>query len=345
MNLTTIAETGRVPDAWIRIGIRRLLARRLAEIRSLEAGPEAQQQEAFRRELRAGPIALETESANTQHYEVPAAFYESVLGPRLKYSCGDWSDGVETLAQAEESMLRLTARRARIEDGMRVLDLGCGWGSLALWIAEHHPRSEVLAVSNSKSQREFILGRCASLGLTNVEVVTEDINTFEPAGRFDRVVSVEMFEHVRNHALLMQRISRWLEPEGRLFVHIFCHRSVAYPYETEGEDNWMGRHFFTGGMMPSDTHLLHYQEDLSVERHWRVNGRHYQRTSEAWLQNLDRHRSALLAELGKAVGPEHARVALQRWRMFFMACAELFGHREGREWHVSHYRFRRGEPR
>ena len=342
MNLTDIAETGWIPDSLIRIGIRSLLAQRLAEIEALDRGSECQQQEAFRRELCAGPIAQATEAANAQHYEVPASFYQTVLGPRLKYSCGYWPEGVGTLAQAEECMLGLTAQRAGIKDGMRVLDLGCGWGSLSLWIAKRYPRCQIVAMSNSKSQREFILARCASRGLENVEVVTADINTFEPHGFFDRVVSVEMFEHVRNHALLMQRIARWLEPDGRLFVHIFSHRTVSYPYETEGAGNWMGRHFFTGGMMPSDNHLLHFQDHLVVERHWRLNGRHYQKTSEAWLQNLDRHRPTLLADFERELGPKEAQIALQRWRMFFMACAELFGSRNGREWRVSHYRFRPG---
>lgn len=335
-----IAEKGYVPDAWIRVAIRRLLARRLAELSANDCEAE---RDSFLRESRRGPIAIATEVANRQHYEVPSAFYQGVLGPRLKYSCAYWPEGVTALAEAEEHMLSLTAQRAQIEDGARVLDLGCGWGSLSLWIAERFPRCRVVAVSNSKSQREFILGRCASLGLDNVDVVTADINRFDPEGLFDRVVSVEMFEHVRNHELLMERISNWLELDGRLFVHIFCHRAFTYPYETEGQADWMGRNFFTGGMMPSDTHLLRFQERLTLEQHWRVNGEHYEKTSEAWLRNLDDRRHQLESAFSAVTGTDDAKIRLQRWRMFFMACAELFGFRNGNEWWVSHYRFRRAD--
>ncbi len=339
-----IAEKGWIPDSWIRLAIRRLLARRLTELQSNGCEVEQEEQEAFLRDASRGPIAIATDAANRQHYEVPAAFYEAVLGPRLKYSCAHWPNGVTTLADAEESMLALTAHRAQIEEGARVLDLGCGWGSFSLWLAERFPSCQVVAVSNSKSQREFILGRCAVLGLENVEVVTADINQFEPEGRFDRVVSIEMFEHVRNHALLMQRISQWLVPAGRLFVHIFCHRRSSYPYETKGEADWMARNFFTGGMMPSDTHLLHFQERLTVEHHWRIGGQHYEKTSEAWLQNLDARRERLVRAFEAVPGTDDAEIRLQRWRMFFMACAELFGYRNGNEWWVSHYRFRRADP-
>jgi len=341
MTLIEIAEQGYIPDAWIRVAIRRLLARRLSELSSKDCEAEQEEREAFFRESTRGPIAIATEAANQQHYEVPSAFYQGVLGPRLKYSCAHWPEDVTTLPEAEESMLALTAHRAQIEDGARVLDLGCGWGSLSLWIAERFPHCQVVAVSNSKSQREFILGRCTSLGLENIDAVTADINRFEPDGRFDRVISVEMFEHVRNHAVLMERISRWLESDGRLFAHIFCHRRFSYPYEIDGPADWMGRHFFTGGMMPSDTHLLHFQERLTLERHWRINGQHYAKTSEAWLRNLDDRRHQLASALAAVAGTDSAKIRLQRWRMFFMACAELFGYRNGNEWWVSHYRFHR----
>jgi cyclopropane-fatty-acyl-phospholipid synthase len=236
-------------------------------------------------------------------------------------------------------MLALTCERAGIEDEMRVLDLGCGWGSLSTWIARNYPHCRVLALSNSKDQREHILSRRDTLGLTGLEVVTADVNYFEASDRFDRVVSVEMFEHVRNHPLLLSRIARWLEPEGRLFVHAFCHRSLAYPYEAEGESNWMGRHFFTGGMMPSDAWLLRCQDDLRVLRQWRLSGEHYQRTLDAWLRNLDTSRELAREILQDVYGPDQASIWLQRWRLFLLACSELFGYRGGQEWWVGHYLF------
>jgi cyclopropane-fatty-acyl-phospholipid synthase len=333
-----LVETGRVPDALIRPAIRSLLRRRLAEVVRANCEEAEAANHAFREQLRASPIALVPELANQQHYEVVPAFFERVLGWRLKYSCGLWSDGVREIDAAEEAMLALVCVRSQLSDGMRVLDLGCGWGSLTLWIAERYPRCQVMAVSNSKPQREFILARCAERKLENVEVVTSDINHFDPERRFDRVISVEMFEHIRNYELLLGRIAKWLEPTGKLFVHHFSHREFAYPYETEGDDNWMGRHFFSGGIMPSDDMLLHFQRDLVVERKWRVNGTHYQKTAEAWLALQDLQRDALIPILAEVYGAEDAERWFERWRLFFLACAELFGFRGGNEWFVTHVR-------
>ena len=336
--LVAAAESGRVPDPLLRFGIRRLVAERQREL--LAPGFEAAlaSKRAFLDETARGPIAVATARANEQHYEVPPAFFEQVLGPRLKYSCALWDAGVASLAAAEERMLAVTCERAGLADGMTVLDLGCGWGSLTLWIAEKLPGCRVLGVSNSKPQREDILRRAAERGLANVEVTTADVNAFEPESRFDRVVSVEMFEHVRNHELLLARIAGWLAPEGRLFVHHFCHRDAAYPYETEGAGNWMGRHFFTGGMMPSEDLLLRRQRELEMEAQWRVSGRHYERTSNAWLENLDARADAVLGTLAGVYGADAARLWRQRWRMFFLACAELFGFAGGEEWFVTHVR-------
>jgi cyclopropane-fatty-acyl-phospholipid synthase len=335
---TRLAEAGLVPDALVRAGIRRLLRRRLRELVLDGCEAQAEAAEAFRSEQRLRPVALVPDLANAQHYEVAPAFFERVLGPRMKYSCALWPAGAADLAAAEEAMLALTCRRAEVADGMRVLDLGCGWGSLSLWLAERHPGCRVLAVSNSKLQREFILGRCARLGLRNVEVVTADVNRFAPDRRFDRVISVEMFEHVRNHERLLSRIASWLEPDGKLFVHHFAHRTRAYAFEAGGRDDWMGRHFFSGGIMPSDDLLLHCQQDLAVERSWRVSGQHYRRTAEAWLARQDAQRAQLLAILADGCGPAQARLAFERWRIFFLACAELFGFRGGDEWWVTHVR-------
>ncbi len=341
-----LAERGLLPDRLLRIGIRALLRERLQELAAADAEPAMDLHQAFLAEARRSPIAVETAAANRQHYEVPARFFELVLGPHRKYSCAYWRPDTRTLAHAEAEMLERVAARAELENGQRVLDLGCGWGSFSLWHAKRHPRSRVLAVSNSKSQAEFIRGTAARAAIGNLEVVTADVNAFDPGERFDRVVSVEMFEHVRNHGALLARIAGWLAPGGLLFVHHFAHRSSAYPYTTDGESDWMGRHFFTGGMMPSDDWLLHFQEDLSILHRWRVDGTHYQKTSDAWLANLDHHAQAILPVLRETYGAGEERLWLQRWRLFFLGCSELFGFRRGQEWWVTHVLMgRRGDAR
>jgi len=347
-----LLERGLLPDALIRIGIRRLLRQRLRD--EDRGDPEADQVRlsSLVAMLRESPVAIETAAANEQHYEVPAAFYQKVLGRHLKYSCcyyrldghGDRAaTGGDSLDAAEAAMLALTCERAALADGERILELGCGWGSLTLFMAARYPKARITAVSNSNSQREYILGQARQRGLTNVDVLTRDANEldFPSDVRFDRVVSVEMFEHMRNYESLLGRIARWLRPGGTLFVHIFVHRSYAYPFDIVDDDDWMARYFFTGGIMPSDDLLLHFQKDLSLVDHWRVDGRHYARTAEDWLANMDRSRAELWPVLEAAYGPAEATRWWNCWRVFFMACAELWGFRGCREWFVSHYRFER----
>jgi cyclopropane-fatty-acyl-phospholipid synthase len=328
-----LAERGMVPDLLVRAGIRRLLRRRLAEEAARASVGDAVGE--WARSLADAPIALATGDANAQHYEVPAAFFAAVLGPQMKYSSCHW-DGAADLAAAEEEMFVVTASRARLADGQRVLELGCGWGSLTLWMARRFPRSRIVAVSNSRTQREFILGRARREGLGNVSVVTADMNDFAADGRFDRVVSVEMFEHMRNWTRLLTRIRDWLTPDGRLFLHFFAHRRFAYAFGTDRGDDWMGRHFFTGGMMPSADLLARLEIPFDVARSWDVNGAHYARTAEAWLANLDARADEVTALFARDVGPDAARRTVQRWRIFFLSCAELFGFRGGDEWIVVH---------
>ncbi len=344
MSLIDLAERAVLPDWLIRFGMRRLMAARLRAERRRELARPGEAMRSFVEQMRGGPIAVEADAANVQHYEVPTEFFRQVLGPRLKYSCCYWPGPETTLPEAEDAMLDLFCERAEIEDGMDVLELGCGWGSLCLWVAERYPRCRVLAVSNSRTQREFIESRCRESGIENVEVQTANVAQFATDRRFDRVLSVEMFEHVRNHEELLRRIAGWLKPEGKLAVHIFCHARFAYPFETEGELNWMGRYFFTGGIMPSDDLLMRFQRDLVLEDHWHVSGMQYARTLEAWLARCDARRADLLPLFGAAREPKDAARRFQRWRMFFMACSELFAYAGGDEWFVSHYLFRRREP-
>lgn len=341
-----LMERGLVPEFAMRAGIRRLSRERLRRLQQdfRQSGQTVEQfNDRFLAPAWSGPLALVPEKANEQHYEVPAAFYRKVLGPHKKYSCCYYENDQVDLATAEQRALELTCEHAELEDGQQILELGCGWGSLTLWMAAHYPHSRITALSNSHSQRQYIEQTARERGLADrIEVITCDINQWQSSKRFDRVVSVEMFEHVRNHRRLLDQISDWLTVDGKLFVHIFCHRQFAYPFEPQGASNWMGRYFFSGGMMPDQHLLARAATRLQLEQQWNWNGEHYRRTSNHWAQRLDQQRGELESLLDSIYGQKQGRRWLNRWKMFFLACAELFGLDDGKEWFVSHYRFRQG---
>ena len=334
-------EQGRVPDPGIRLGIRRLLRDRLDELRGHDAEAVADLTRFFAKELRVAPLALLPEMANAQHYELPPAFFATVLGPHRKYSACWWPEGARTLAEAEAAALEATCDRAGLANGQRILELGCGWGSLTLWMAERYPQAQITALSNSHSQRAHIQAEAARRGITNVQVITCDINHFDTDQRFDRVVSVEMFEHLRNWPRAFANVARWLAPEGRFFMHVFTHRGAPYAFVERDASDWMSRYFFSGGMMPSDDLALHCQDDLRLMERWRWDGRHYARTARAWLDNMDQARSTLRPLFEQTYGAENAQLWWTRWRLFFMSVEELFAYDQGQQWWVSHYLFAR----
>ncbi len=333
-------EQGLVPDRVVRAGIRRLLQQRLQEINAADCADAATRLDEFVQMMDESPVAPIPEKANEQHYELPAEFFIEVLGEQRKYSSCYWDAGDRSLEQAENSALRITCERAGIADGMKVLELGCGWGALTLWIARHYADVQITAVSNSNGQREHIEAEAARQGLGNVRVITADMNDFAIDARFDRVVSLEMFEHMRNYRKLFGRVHGWLKPGGRFFMHIFCHRLVPYEFVDRDASDWMSRYFFSGGIMPSDALPLRFQQDLRLCRQWRWDGRHYEKTLNAWLARMDERKGRIMPILQRTYGAD-ADVWWVRWRLFFMACAELFGYSDGQEWWVSHYLFER----
>ena len=337
--LINLAEKGFLPDLLIRLGIKRLCGQRLSETNTLglEALENSHQQ--WIDLLTESPVAIVPEKANEQHYEVPPEFFELVLGANLKYSSGYWSKEVFSLDESELEMLKITCERAGLVDGQDILELGCGWGSLTFFMAQKFPNSKITAVSNSKDQRNFIQQKKDKLNLQNIKVVTADMNDFSTDEKFDRVISIEMFEHMRNYDELLKRIDGWLKQNGKLFVHIFSHKEVAYPFEDKGDGDWMAREFFSGGQMPSHRLLMSFPDRMKIEKDWRVSGTHYEKTSLAWLRKMDTNKIEILELFKTTYGEKDASEWFQRWRIFFMSCEVLFGFNEGSEWGVSHYLF------
>lgn len=335
--LVGAAERLPLPDALTRGGIRFLVARTDARLSAAGAMADAR----FAEAMAAYPVAEHPQAANAQHYEVPAAFFARCLGPQRKYSCCLYAAPGTTLDEAEEAALSETCLHADLRDGQDVLELGCGWGSLSLWMAERYPVARITAVSNSQSQRAFIEGEIAVRGLTNLAVVTADMNGFAPGKRFDRIVSVEMFEHMANWAALLERARSWLSPDGRLFLHVFTHAEAPYRFDRADASDWIAQHFFTGGIMPSHGLVRQFETRFAVEAEWRWNGEHYARTARDWLANFDAGIDRIRPILGQTYGPE-ASLWERRWRLFFLATEGLFGFRGGTRWGVSHYRLRPG---
>lgn len=331
MKVDALLEKDLLPDFITRFGIKALLRKRLQQEKKTD-------QSKLIEELRNSSIAINTADANEQHYEVPPSFFEIVLGPHLKYSSGYWFNNINSLNESEEDMLAMTAERADLKDGQMILDLGCGWGSVSLYAAKKFPNSEITAVSNSKTQKQFIDQRAEELKLTNLTVITADINDFTPKSKFDRIVSVEMFEHVRNYDALFKRIKQWLNPKGKLFVHIFTHKNYAYKFEGEGDSDWMAKYFFSGGIMPSRNLLMNFSNGFELNKQWNINGKHYSKTLEAWLTRMDENKDAVMQIFIKTYG-DQAQKFWSYWRIFFMACSETFAFKNGEEWGVSHYLF------
>ncbi|NBB27458.1 cyclopropane-fatty-acyl-phospholipid synthase family protein [Cellulophaga sp. BC115SP] len=338
----SLLEKDLLPDFLIRYGIRQLVEQRLKDENKGETELQHQHFLNLLEELRNSPIAINTAEANEQHYEVPTQFYQYCLGKHLKYSCGYWKEGVTDLDTSEADMLELTCQRAELANGQDVLELGCGWGSLSLYMAAKYPASRFTVVSNSKTQKAHIDEQARQRGIVNLQVVTSDINVFDThKEHYDRVVSVEMFEHMRNYRLLLQKISSFLKPSGKLFVHIFTHKEYAYKFEVIDESDWMSKYFFTGGIMPSDHLLFYFNDHLSVDKHWHVNGTHYGKTSEAWLQKMDAHKAQIMPLFEQTYGKDQAVKWWVYWRLFYLACAELFAYNGGNEWMISHYLFKK----
>ncbi|KAL9445035.1 hypothetical protein AB3S75_018102 [Citrus x aurantiifolia] len=334
-------ERNLLPDAVIRRLSRLLLGGRLRSGYKPSAELQLSDLLQFAHSLREMPIAIQTDKAKEQHYELPTSFFKLVLGKYFKYSCCYFSDASKTLEDAEKAMLELYCERSRLDDGHTVLDVGCGWGSLSLYIAQKYSNCKITGICNSKTQKEFIEEQCRVLELQNVEIIVADISTFEMEASYDRIYSIEMFEHMKNYQNLLKKMSKWMKEDTLLFVHHFCHNTFAYHFEDTNDDDWITKYFFTGGTMPSANLLLYFQDDVSVVDHWLVNGKHYAQTSEEWLKRMDNNLASIKPIMESTYGKDQAVKWTVYWRTFFIAVAELFGYNNGEEWMVTHFLFRK----
>jgi cyclopropane-fatty-acyl-phospholipid synthase len=334
-----LLERGLLSDVTIRYGMRRLLKEKLRE--ENKDGIEKAQGRLMKlmHQMRQAPIAVATKEANHQHYELPTEFFKLCLGKHLKYSSCYYIEGHEDLSQAELDMLSLTCKRAEIADGQHILEFGCGWGSLSLFMAAQFPKAQITAVSNSRTQKIYIDAQAKERGISNLEIITCDMNIFSTTKKYDRIVSVEMFEHMRNWDALLSKAASFLNPQGKMFIHIFTHKQFAYFYDHKDDSDFIGKYFFTGGIMPSDDLLLYFQDHLKIEGHWQVCGQHYEKTANAWLRNMDANKDKIMPILRETYGQKECVKWWHYWRIFYMACAELWGYKQGNEWIVSHYRF------
>ena len=337
--LIALSEKGFVPDMFIRMGIRHLLGKRIEDLISGDQQLNVTNKDKFIKDMDTSPIALVPDLANEQHYEIPAEFYDLCLGNNKKYSSCFWEKNVNNLDEAEDVSLKLTAEHANLKDGLDILELGCGWGSLSLWMASRFPKASITSVSNSSSQKAYIDKEAKKRDISNLKVITCDMNDFSTKKKYDRVVSVEMIEHMRNHRMLFSNIKSWLKPGGNFMMHIFVHKSQPYLFEVKDDDDWMSKYFFSGGMMPSDDLPSFFQDNLTLKNKWQWSGEHYEKTANAWLKRQDKNHEKALTVLEKIYGKADSVKWLNRWRIFFMACAELWGYKGGQEWFVSHYLF------
>ncbi|KAL3655746.1 hypothetical protein CASFOL_000142 [Castilleja foliolosa] len=342
VRLTLVSlERNLLPDAVVRRLTRILLAARLRSGYRSSTDLQLSDLLQFANSLKEMPIAIKTERPKSQHYEVPTSFFKLVLGKHLKYSCCYFSDKSSTVEDAEKAMLELYCERSQIKDGHSVLDVGCGWGSLSLHIAQKYPNCKITGICNSATQKAHIDDQCRAHEMQNVEIIVADISTFEMEALYDRIFSIEMFEHMKNYQDLLKKISNWMKPDGLLFVHYFCHKTFAYHFEDVNDDDWITRYFFTGGTMPSANLLLYFQDDVSIVNHWLVNGKHYAQTSEEWLKRMDHNLSSIKPIMESTYGKDSAVKWTAYWRTFFISVAELFGYNNGEEWMVAHFLFKK----
>ena len=336
----TLLSRGLIPDFLLRRGVRSQGKQRLA---MMVKGNLSNDYEKFLKEASSGEIAVHTDDANNQHYEVDSEFFQYCLGKNLKYSSCYWDENTSSLDQAEDNMLELYCKRADVKDGMDILDIGCGWGSLSLFLANKYPNANITGISNSSSQKLFIDKEASKRNLRNLKIITSDINDFKSSKKFDRIISIEMFEHTKNSKKLLDSIDSWLNPKGCFFMHDFAHKNNPYYFDKDQNNAWMAKYFFTGGMMPNHNLFRDLESNLNYQKSWMLSGTHYEKTSNAWLNKMDHNREKILTLFKENSDIKTAKRNFHFWRLFFIACAEIFGYANGSEWCVSHHLFNKSD--